>query len=37
MKKRIILQLCADIGSDSKYYQEHDDYEVICVGKEVNG
>ncbi len=30
-----ILHLCADIGSDSKPYQDHPDYEVICIGKDI--
>ncbi|MDY0144114.1 MAG: hypothetical protein RBR97_19710 [Bacteroidales bacterium] len=30
----IILHLCADIGSDSRYYQLDPKYSVICVGKE---
>ena len=34
-EKKIILHLCADIGSDSIYYQLDDDYEVIKVGKEI--
>lgn len=33
--KKIILHLCADIGSDSRYYQLDPDYEVICVGEDV--
>jgi hypothetical protein len=33
--KKIILHLCADIRSDSRYYQLSDDYEVIKVGKEI--
>ena len=33
--KKIILHLCADIGSDSRYYQMDRDYEVIMVGKDV--
>ena len=33
--KKIILHLCADIGSDSRYYQLDDDYEVIRVGESV--
>ena len=32
---KIILHLCADLGSDSKYYQMDDNYEVIMVGKEI--
>lgn len=30
---KTILHLCADIGSDSRYYQLNTDYEVILVGK----
>lgn len=33
--KKIILHLCADLGSDSRYYQLDDDYEVIMVGQEI--
>lgn len=33
--KKIILHLCADIGSDSKYYQLDDSYEVILIGKDI--
>lgn len=33
--KKIILHLCADIGSDTKYYQEDPDYEVILVGRDI--
>ena len=33
--KKIILHLCADIGSDSRYYAEDSDYEVIKVGKDI--
>lgn len=33
--KKIILHLCADIGSDSIYYQLDDEYEVILIGKHV--
>jgi hypothetical protein len=33
--KKIILHLCADIGSDSRFYQLDNDYEVIKVGIEV--
>lgn len=32
---KIILHLCADIGSDSKPYQDNPDYEVILVGKDI--
>jgi hypothetical protein len=34
MKKKI-LHLCADIGSDSRYYQLNPEYEVIKIGKEI--
>lgn len=33
--KKIILHLCADIGSDSKPYQDDPQYEVILIGKEI--
>jgi hypothetical protein len=33
--KKIILHLCADIGSDSWYYVNHEDYEVIKIGKDI--
>lgn len=33
--KKIILHLCADIGSDSLFYQLDDEYEVIKIGKEI--
>lgn len=33
MEKRIILHLCADIGSDSWFYDNDDNYDVIKVGK----
>jgi len=32
---KIILHLCADIGSDSRYYQLDSEYEVIRIGKDV--
>jgi len=32
---KIILHLCADIGSDSRYYAEDSDYKVIKVGKDI--
>lgn len=35
MRKKIILHLCADLGSDSYPYQKHEDYEVILVGKDI--
>jgi hypothetical protein len=33
--KKIILHLCADLGSDSRYYQIDNDYDVILVGKKI--
>lgn len=33
--KKIILHLCADIGSDSYPFQLDGDFEVICVGKDI--
>jgi len=33
-KDKIILHLCADIGSDSKPYRDAG-YEVICIGKDI--
>lgn len=33
--KKNILHLCADLGSDSWYYQQDEDYNVICVGAEI--
>jgi len=33
--KKIILHLCADIGSDSRYYQLDSNYEVIKVGIDI--
>ena len=33
--EKIILHLCADLGSDSWYYQNDDNYKVIKVGKDV--
>ena len=33
--KKIILHLCADIGSDSYYYSKDDEYEVIKIGKDI--
>ncbi len=34
--KKIILHLCADIGSDSRYYQlDSENYEVIKIGQEI--
>jgi len=33
--KKIILHLCADLGSDSLFYQMDNDYEVIMVGEDI--
>ena len=33
--KKIILHLCADLGSDSRYYQLDESYEVILVGEKI--
>ena len=33
--KKIILHLCADLGSDSRFYQLDDNYEVIMVGEKI--
>lgn len=33
--KKVILHLCADIGSDSIFYQKDDRYEVIMIGKDI--
>lgn len=33
--KKTILHLCADIGSDSRFYQLDDNYEVIKIGIEI--
>lgn len=35
MSKKLILHLCADVGSDSWYYQKDPDYNVILVGKDI--
>lgn len=35
MKKKLILHLCADIGSDSIFYQNNPDYEVIKIGEAI--
>lgn len=36
MSKKIILQLCADTGSDTKPYQDNpDEYEVVLVGSKI--
>lgn len=33
--KKIILHLCADLGSDSIYYQNDNSYEVIMIGEKI--
>lgn len=33
--KKIILHLCADLGSDSLFYQLDNNYEVRLIGKEI--
>ncbi len=33
--RKIILHLCADLGSDSRYYQLDNEYEVIKIGQEI--
>ena len=33
--KKLILHLCADLGSDSYFYQQDPDYEVIMIGEEI--
>lgn len=33
--KKIILHLCADIGSDSRYFALDNDFEVIKIGKDI--
>jgi len=35
MERKKILHLCADIGSDSWFYQQDNKYEVILVGKDI--
>lgn len=35
MAKKLILQLCADTGSDTKKYAEDEEYEVVLIGKEI--
>ena len=34
-EKKIILHLCADLGSDSRFYQLDENYEVILVGEKI--
>jgi len=33
--RKFILHLCADLGSDSLFYQLSDEYEVIMIGEEI--
>ena len=33
--KKVILHLCADLGSDSLFYQRSEEYEVIMIGEEI--
>lgn len=33
--RKVILHLCADLGSDSLFYQKSDEYEVIMVGEKI--
>ena len=33
--RKVILHLCADLGSDSLFYRLSDEYEVILVGEEI--
>jgi hypothetical protein len=33
--KKIILHLCADLGSDSRFYQLDSDYDVIMIGEKI--
>jgi hypothetical protein len=35
MAKKLILHLCADLGSDSYFYQLDSNYEVILVGEDI--
>ncbi len=35
MEKKKILHLCADLGSDSYFYQQDESYEVILIGKNI--
>lgn len=34
-QRKLIIHLCADLGSDSRYYQLDDEYEVIKVGQDI--
>lgn len=33
--KKLILHLCADLGSDSLFYQNDSRYEVVMIGKDI--
>ena len=33
--RKVILHLCADLGSDSLFYQLSEEYEVIMVGEKI--
>lgn len=33
--KKLILQLCADTGSDTYFYQNNNEYEVVLIGKDI--
>lgn len=33
--RKVILHLCADLGSDSRFYQLDDNYDVILVGEKI--
>lgn len=33
--KKLILHLCADLGSDSYFYQQDSNYEVLMVGEDI--
>ena len=33
--RKVILHLCADLGSDSLFYQRSNDYEVIMIGQKI--
>jgi len=33
--KKLILHLCADLGSDSIYYQQSSEYVVLKIGKDI--
>lgn len=35
LKKKLIIQLCADTGSDTRKYAEDSEYEVILIGRDI--